>query len=137
MNRSPELADILLHKARGDAWMLNKVLDEPGAPPWAVGFHAQQAVEKAIKSALAAHSIEYPRTHNLALLVDLLAHGGLRLPPDAEELPRLTPFGALLRYDDDSQAAAPAPAVDKTWMGECVRRTLQWAHEMIARGRSL
>jgi HEPN domain-containing protein len=136
MNRSPELADILLHKAQGDAWMLNKVLGEPGAPPWGLGFHAQQAAEKAIKSVLAAHSIEYPRTHNLALLVDLLAQGGLRLPPDAEELPRLTPFGALLRYDDHSEVDEPAPAVDKTWMRECVGRTLQWASEMIAQRRS-
>ena len=136
MNRSPELAEILLRKAQGDAWMLNRALDEPTAPPWALGFHAQQAVEKAIKSVLAAHSMEYPRTHNLALLVDLLTDGGVPLPPDAQELPLLTPFGALLRYDDHSEADESGPAADKTWMGECVRRTLQWAHEIIAQRRS-
>lgn len=134
MNRSREFAELLLRKAQGDAWMLNRAVSEQGAPPWALGFHAQQAVEKAIKAVLTVLSVEYPRTHNLALLMDLLRQRGQRLPPDAAELPRLTPFGALLRYDEDQQFEASPVQVDRAWMRNCVERTLAWAEKAIAPG---
>lgn len=39
-------------------------------------FHAQQAAEKAIKAVLIAQEIEFPRTHNLRVLLPaLLIHG--------------------------------------------------------------
>ena len=36
-----------------------------------VGFHAQQAVEKAFKAVLAMVGAEFPFTHNIALLMQL------------------------------------------------------------------
>ena len=44
MNRSRELAAILLERARGDAWMLNHMLQDAEAPLWGLAFHAQQCV---------------------------------------------------------------------------------------------
>ena len=35
-------------------------------------FHAQQAVEKSIKAVLVHHGIDFPKTHNLQVLIDLL-----------------------------------------------------------------
>ena len=132
MNRSRELAQVLLDKARGDAWMLAHVVEQPDAPAWAMGFHAQQAVEKALKAVLTANCVDYPRTHNLGLLVDLLRQHAPCLPPDAEELARLTPFGALLRYDDDSEMGRSTPPIDRTWMRKCVERTLSWGTDILA-----
>ena len=132
MNRSREHAQVLMEKARGDAWMLNRVIADPDAPLWSLGFHAQQAAEKAIKAILSKHSIEYPRTHNLALLLDLLRGNGLTLPPDADQLPRLTPFGAPLRYDDESAPVEQESALDRSWLEICVRRTLEWAESVLS-----
>ena len=38
----------------------------------AVGFHAQQAAEKLTKAVLVRHQIEFPKTHDIALLRRLL-----------------------------------------------------------------
>jgi len=66
--------------------------DEP------VGFHAQQAVEKCLKAALALDCVPFRKTHDLDELLDLLIEHELPQPPHAEELDELNPYGVLLRY---------------------------------------
>ncbi|MCX6550713.1 MAG: HEPN domain-containing protein, partial [Acidobacteria bacterium] len=39
----------------------------------AIGFHAQQAAEKFLKAYLVAHQVEFPKTHDLGRLLDLIA----------------------------------------------------------------
>ena len=134
MNRSREYARILMQKAREDEWVLKRLIDAPEAPGCGIAFHAQQAVEKATKAVLASRSIEYPHTHNLARILDMLDEGGLGLPPDAAELPCLTPFGAVLRYDDPLTAEGAAPVPDRPWMRDCVSRTLAWAESLLVEG---
>ena len=57
MNRSHELAGLLLQRARDDRHVLELLVDDPEAAEWTVGFHAQQAVEKAIKAVLSASGV--------------------------------------------------------------------------------
>jgi len=40
------------------------------------GFHAQQALEKALKAWICLHGIEYPFTHQLARLMTMLNNAG-------------------------------------------------------------
>jgi HEPN domain-containing protein len=63
-----------------------------------VGFHAQQAVEKALKAAIASRDEEFPFTHDLGLLMQLCQDAGLELPADLAEADRLTPYAATVRY---------------------------------------
>jgi hypothetical protein len=63
------------------------------------------------------------------MLTELLRTAGLPLPPDAEELGTLTPFGVVLRYED--LAADPVPAIDPAWLEEIVDRTLVWARQQL------
>jgi HEPN domain-containing protein len=125
MNRSHEHALALLERAEGDRYVAERLAADAAAPGWSVAFHAQQAVEKAIKAVLTARGIEYPRTHNLAMLLQMLKAHCLPEPPDADGLPRLTPFGAALRYEDT--AAAEDVLVDRAWASECAERTVEWA----------
>ena len=125
MSPSHELARSLLEKARGDRHACLKLMDDSETPTWLVGFHAQQAVEKAIKAVLALSSIEYPRTHNLTILVELLGKHGLPLPSDADEIEKLTPFGAALRYDDE--ASSEDVPLDRAWAAACADRIVRWA----------
>ena len=60
------------------------------------GFHAQQATEKFIKAFLVCHQIEFPKTHNMTLLRQLIAQANQIL---AE---RLAPVDALTPYDDEN-----------------------------------
>jgi HEPN domain-containing protein len=68
--------------------------------PAITGFHAQQAVEKALKAVLFAHQIEFARTHNLVRLAALLKQRDIAVPVADEQLGNLNPFAVTLRYDD-------------------------------------
>jgi hypothetical protein len=102
MNSHIDYADALLRKARDDGYFVQCMAADSAAPDWIIGFHAQQAVEKAIKSVLTGHAIEFPRTHNLSMLIELLRQHGIAVPPDADDLARLTPFSVALRYGDSA-----------------------------------
>jgi HEPN domain-containing protein len=130
MNRSREYALVLLEKAPGDLYVLERLATDADAPAWSLGFHAQQAAEKALKAVLAARSVEFPRTHNLAHLLDLVREQGLLLPQDGQSLPRLTPFGATLRYDMELEENAEQ-ALDRTWALEAARHTVEWAARLM------
>jgi HEPN domain-containing protein len=130
MDRSREQARLLLRKAAEEANFLARHARDAGIPAWLVGFHAQQAVEKALKAVLASRGGEFPRTHGLALLIDLVRELGIALPPDAAELPRLTPFGTTFRYEDESDRGAMI-VLDRAWAVACVGRTVSWAQATV------
>ena len=117
----------LLARARDDFYVVRHLRGEADAPRWVIGFHAQQAVEKALKAVLSSHGIEYPRTHNLVMLVEMLRRARIGLPPDADTVGLLVPFGVLLRYED-VEGAEP-PHIDPEGFEALVARTLDWAME--------
>lgn len=66
-----------LDDARADlasARSLSAHRDE-GTAPFAAAFHAQQAVEKAVKALLIWDGVDVPTRHDLSLLVSLLPEG--------------------------------------------------------------
>ena len=50
------------------------------------GFHAQQAVEKTLKAWLALSGVEYPRTHDISLLLTVLKMQGQDVDDDYDLL---------------------------------------------------
>ena len=63
------------------------------------GFHAQQAVEKSAKAWLGGLGIEYPKTHDLDLLFELLQENGATIPAEYEDLRDLVDFSVQYRYE--------------------------------------
>ena len=108
MEHGRDNAQVLLRKAAGDQISLRVLgqAEEEGLD-WSWAFHAQQAIEKSIKAVLAHHGVKYPYIHRLANLAELLEASGLPLPPHADKIDRLSPFGALNRYE-----AAEEPSTD-------------------------
>lgn len=133
MTSPAEYARALLTKAGDDRYVLEHLAADALAPAWVLGFHAQQAVEKALKAVLALHRVEFPRTHNLSMLVELMRRQPLALPPAGDSLARLIPFGVALRYDDMPD---DGPALDRDWAVRVVAETLTWAGDMLAAGAS-
>jgi HEPN domain-containing protein len=129
------MAQVLLEKAKGDWLMLQRLLEDDRIPDWGIGFHAQQAVEKAVKAVLCFLEVEYPYTHNIAYLLDLLRAGAHPLPPDAPRLPELTIYGALTRYGGPSQAAPSEAELDREWVLGAVRRTMDWACDALGESK--
>jgi HEPN domain-containing protein len=91
-----------------------------------VGFHAQQAVEKALKAAIASRGLEFPFTHDIGLLMQLCEDAGLELPADLAEADRLIPYAAAVRYGlGDPGAVATQDAL--RWAALAV----EWADTVI------
>ena len=67
------------------------------APEESVGFHVQQAAEKALKAWLALLGETYPLTHSLETLLDLLADRGASMEP-FRGLVDFTPYAVEFRY---------------------------------------
>lgn len=89
-----------LRKAMQDELVLERLVNDRDVDDDTLGFHAQQAAEKLLKAALATVGLAYPRTHDLGVLIDLLAKGGVVLPDELADIDRLTPFGTVFRYDE-------------------------------------
>lgn len=126
MNSPLDHARGLLARARDDAFVVRRLMADAATPGWVLGFHAQQAVEKALKAVLSAAGLAYPRTHNLVMLAELL-RSSCPLPPDADEFGQLVPFGVVLRYED--VAVDAPPPIDPAWLDGMVTRTLDWAEQ--------
>ena len=116
------LAERLSTKARGDELVLDRLIEDPEVPDDVLGFHAQQAVEKLLKAALASVGAVAPRTHDLGRLNDLVAAAGLDPPPAARDARRLATWAVDFRYDDflgeelDREWARLAVADVRAWL---------------------
>ncbi len=92
-------ADKLLQKSQNDLVVLKKLYSDPEVADEIKGFHAQQSAEKMLKVVLAFEGIEFPFTHRLTDLLDLLKDNQIPVPGSFEDLRFLTPFAVEFRYD--------------------------------------
>jgi HEPN domain-containing protein len=129
MTSPHELAAALLKRAVDDAYVVARLWADDQSPDWIIGFHAQQAVEKAIKAVLAGANVLFPRTHNIAMLLALLHQHRIPAPEPAAALENLTPFGIAARYEDCSDESFP---LDREMTRTQVELTLSWARSIIS-----
>jgi len=101
MTPALEQAHRLLRLANRDADTFDLLRPLPKAPMAALGFHAQQAVEKALKAVCTLQGVEVQRTHDLAALGQTLMDHNMDLPVSVDELRCLNPFAVEFRYDDE------------------------------------
>jgi HEPN domain-containing protein len=64
-------------------------------------FHAQQAVEKCLKAVLVWYQVEFPKTHDIGRLMDLLKTVDSGLADRVREASALTPYAVEARYPSD------------------------------------
>ena len=95
-----DLARILARKAEGDAKAMRRLAPDPEIDDEAVGFHAQQAIEKWLKAVMAFHGLEEVRIHDLGRLLELLLDTGVELPQGADRVDELTIYAVPMRYDE-------------------------------------
>ncbi len=113
-----EYAELLLERARSDLAALRVLLANGDMLDDVVGFHAQQAVEKALKVTLVLADIDFPRSHDLRELADIAIDNSLKVPDSIREVRWLTPWAAQLRYemleplDRDAALSIAAEAVE-------------------------
>lgn len=96
-----EEANRLLRLARRDQGTFLLLVNLADSDMAAVGFHAQQAAEKALKAVQVMLGSPLARTHDLvALAADVRAHG-VQVAVPLEDLRQLNPYAVEYRYDDE------------------------------------
>ncbi len=72
-----------------------------------VGFHCQQAAEKYLKALLTRYQIEFPKTHDIKALLQLLGSPSSSVADSLSSARWLTPFGVEIRYPGDTAEMLP------------------------------
>jgi HEPN domain-containing protein len=79
---------------------MRRLASDPEIDDAAVGFHAQQAIEKWMKAVIAVHGLRFEKDHDLGLLLEILGGGDVDAPPGADWLDELTIYAVPMRYED-------------------------------------
>ncbi len=87
-----------------DLEVAETLVRDPELTPRAACFHAQQAGEKALKAALIASGIDFPRIHNLNSLRNLLREGW-SIKDAGADLAALSEWAVEARYPGDLPVA--------------------------------
>lgn len=97
---SADLARSLARRSREDLDALVALRELAGIADSVIGFHAQQAVEKALKAAIVNTGGELHRTHDLRFLVQQARGLTIILPEEVAGAHWLTPWAVELRYGE-------------------------------------
>jgi HEPN domain-containing protein len=86
-------------------------------------FDAQQAVEKALKSLCVIYEIVFPKTHDIAYLIELLEEKNVTVPEDVQNAKILTGYAVETRYPGDYE---PMDEDDYFKAIEIADKVLRW-----------
>ena len=90
-------------------------------------FHAQQAAEKALKALLISYNLDYPRTHNIGTLLDLLPEI-LTIPGEVEQAAGLTDYAVMTRYPGDVEPVSMEEYEQAVHLAHTV---LEWVQQQL------
>jgi len=89
-------------------------------------FDAQQAVEKALKSLCVIHEIVFPKTHDIAYLIELLEEKNVTVPEEGQNAKILTGYAVATRYPGDYE---PVDEDDYFKAIEIAEKVLRWVKQ--------
>jgi len=112
----------MLRKAGEDLAAVQALLDNESISDDVIGFHAQQAVEKAMKCALVVHGVAFRRAHDLSYLLQVAEDGDIEVPEVVAATRWLTPWAAEFRYDEHEIAG-----FSRAESLQSAERAIEWA----------
>ena len=89
-------------------------------------YDAQQAVEKALKSVCIIHEIVFPKTHDIAYLIELLEKGNVEVPGELQNAKILTGYAVETRYPGDYE---PVNEDDYLNAMQLAEKVLKWVEK--------
>ncbi|MCX6911469.1 MAG: HEPN domain-containing protein [Verrucomicrobia bacterium] len=92
-------------------------------------FHAQQAIEKALKAVLVGDEVDFPKTHDLEQLVEIIEDAGIAWPAGLNKVLEFTSFATQGRYPGFDDPITEADVEEAIAMAE---RVLVWAKQQVA-----
>lgn len=108
-------------RAEKDLNLARHLVAEGCQYPEAIGFNCQQAAEKFLKAFLVLHQTDFPKTHNLGELLDLVASIDPALAGSLRELTMLSPYGVEYRYPSDFPEMTQADATAAFQLAQAAR----------------
>jgi len=129
MPPEPGSPDDWMRFARSDLELVRGPV-RPGVLPETLCFHAQQAVEKALKAVALSLGIEFPYTHNLKALVGLLPPH-ISVPDAVRDATELTDYAVATRYPGEYEPVTDDDYREAVRVAEAV---LLWAEQVVASG---
>jgi len=91
-------------------------------------FDAQQAAEKALKAVCVHHNLDFPKTHSLVILTDILESASLQIPPEVKAAAGLTSYPVQARYPDWGEEVTEEE-YQRTL--ELARRVVSWVESIL------
>ncbi|MCK4850342.1 MAG: HEPN domain-containing protein [Phycisphaerae bacterium] len=92
--------------------------------PYPACFHAQQAAEKYLKAFLTWQQVEFPRTHALGELLDLVSQADKDLAASLSGVTGLNPYGVEVRYPGDIPEPNRQQAEEALELAQSVRKAV-------------
>ena len=96
-----------LEKAAADLDAAEQLCTQGGRFREIIAFQCQQAAEKYLKALLVRHQIEFPKTHDIAKLLDRVAAVNASIAESLRDADVLTPFGVEVRYPSEAPEVLP------------------------------
>lgn len=121
--RNLETANTWLKKAKSNMARAKSGRVSPDILYEDLCFDAQQAVEKALKSLCVIYGIIFPKTHDIAYLVELLEEKNVTVPEDVQNAKILTGYAVETRYPGDYE---PVNEDDYFKAIEIAEKVLRW-----------
>jgi HEPN domain-containing protein len=97
-------------------------------------FHAQQAVEKGLKAVLLFCKMDFPLTHDIEELLDILSEAKILLPQDIIDAGILTPYAIETRYPGYWGEISEQDVDEAINLAE---KVLRWTKEYIAKPKEI
>ncbi len=92
-------------------------------------FDAQQAVEKAFKAVLVFRGVDFPKTHNIRVLLSLLDSAGQQIPQELRKAIGLTIYATVSRYPGEAEPVTEDEYHEAVALAEQV---VQWTEQVIS-----
>lgn len=91
-------------------------------------FEAQQAAEKALKALCIHLDLDFPKTHSLASLMDIIEAGGIAPPDDVRHAVILTQYAVRTRYPGLVEPVTPSEYEGAVLLAE---KVLDWVGSIL------
>jgi len=89
-------------------------------------FDCQQAVEKSLKGLLVHLEIEFPWTHSIAKLIELIEEAGVEVPESIKDSVILTVYAVSTRYPGNQE---PVDESEYTVAAKIAEKVYYWVKE--------
>jgi HEPN domain-containing protein len=122
-----ELVAEWMRRAQADL-AVARLIDEERIAPEILAFHAQQAVEKALKALLVRRQVEFPHIHAIAPLLNLCRVAGYEDVENLVEAATLTRYAVATRYPGEQD---PVSRQEAREAAELAARVLVWAEHQL------